>query len=83
MLGYRWRGFTFTGGMFMPFTRYSMGSESLNRYNTNRNVLRSPGFDRMPVVQISYNLNWGRQKKGATKLINAEDDIQQSTAAGR
>lgn len=83
MAGYRWKGFTLIGGLFMPFTRYRMGSESLNRYNTNRNVLRSSGFDRMPVVQIAYNFNWGKQKRASQKLINAEDDMQQSTAAGR
>lgn len=83
MVGYRWRGFTFSAGMFMPFTRYSMGSESLNRYNSNSNTLRSRGFDRMPVVRIAYNVNWGRQKKAAQKLINASDDLRQSKAAGR
>lgn len=83
MLSYRWKGFTFIGGVFMPFNRYSMGSESLNRYNSNRNVLRSNGFNCMPTVQIAYNFNWGRQKRGAQKLINADGDIQQSKAAGR
>lgn len=83
MLGYRWKGFTFAGGMFMPFNRYSMGSESLNRYNSNRNTLRSRGFDRMPVVQIAYNFNWGRQKRASQKLIDADDEIEQSKAAGR
>ena len=83
MLSYRWKGFTFIGGVFMPFNRYSMGSESLNRYNSNRNVLRSNGFNCMPTIQIAYNFNWGRQKRGAQKLINADGDIQQSKAAGR
>lgn len=83
LISYRWKGFTFTGGMFMPFTRYSMGSESLNRYNSNRNILRSKDFNRMPVIQIAYNFKWGRQKRGANKLINAEDDLRQSKAAGR
>lgn len=69
----------------MPFTRYSMGSESLNRYNSNRNVLRSRGFDRMPVLQISYNFNWGKQKKDVNKLTggDADGETLRSKAAGR
>lgn len=84
-VGYVWKGLTATAGMFMPFTRYSMGSESLNRYNSNSNVLRSRGFDRMPVIQISYNFNWGKQKKGVNKLTggDAEGETLRSKAAGR
>jgi hypothetical protein len=84
-IGYRWRGLTAMVGMFMPFTRYSMGSESLNRYNSNRNVLRSRGFDRMPVLQISYNFNWGKQKKDVNKLTggDADGETLRSKAAGR
>ncbi len=72
-----------TAGMLMPFNHYSMQTELLNRYNSNRNVLRSKGFDRMPFIQVAYNFNWGRQKRDVSRIIDGEDDLQQSKAAGR
>ncbi|MBD5301130.1 MAG: outer membrane beta-barrel protein [Bacteroides sp.] len=83
LLNYRTGGFKFGVGMFMPFNRYSMSSKSLNRYNSNYNILRSSHFDCMPIVQVAYNFNWGKQKKGARKLIDSSDDVEQSKAAGR
>lgn len=82
-LGYRWKGFEFTAGMMMPFGHYSQGSESLNRYNSNRYTMRTRAIERLPFVKIAYNVNWGHQKRGARKLINAESDVQQSDAARR
>ena len=37
----------------------------------------------MPFVQIRYNLQWGRQKRSAQKLVNADADVQTSGVAGR
>lgn len=82
-LSYKWKGFMATAGMLMPFNHYSMQTELLNRYNSNRNVLRSKGFDRMPLIQVAYNFNWGRQKRDVSRIIDGEDDLQQSKAAGR
>lgn len=67
----------------MPFGHYGQGSESLNRYNTNHYTMRTRAIERLPFIKIAYNLNWGHQKRGADKLINADSDVQQSTAAGR
>ena len=82
-LAYRWKDFFFEAGMFMPFSHYSMSSESLNRYNTNRNVLRSNSFDRMAVVSVSYNLSWGRQRKAVSRKIEDSEETETSKAAGR
>lgn len=38
---------------------------------------------RLPFVQIGYNIQWGRQKRGAQKLVNADANVDQSSAAGR
>ena len=38
---------------------------------------------RMPYIQISYNLQWGRQKHGVQKLINADANVDKSTTGGR
>lgn len=77
-VGYRYKGLMVMVGMFMPFSRYSMSSESLNRYNTNKNVLRSQSFDKMPCIQINYNFNWGHQKKSAKRLLDSDSDTDSS-----
>ena len=82
-LSYRHKGFEYTAGIMMPFGHYGQGSESLNRYNTNHYTMRTRAIERLPFIKIAYNLNWGHQKRGADKLINADSDVQQSTAAGR
>lgn len=81
-LSYDWKSFEFTAGVICPFTKYDQGSRSLNKYNTNEMHMRLD-MAPMPFVQIRYNLQWGRQKRGATKLVNADASVDQSTAGGR
>lgn len=80
-VNYNWKGWGFGAGMIMPFGKYDQGSRSLNRFNTNESHMRMNM--RMPFVQVSYNLQWGRQKRGAQKLINADSSVDRSTAGGR
>lgn len=80
-LEYNWKNWQFCAGMIMPFGRYDQGSKMLNRWNSNEQHLRADL--RMPYVSISYNLQWGRQKRGASKLVNADTAVDTSTAAGR
>ncbi len=53
----------------------------LSQWNTNEQHMRIDM--RMPFVQIGYNIQWGRQKRGAQKLINADANVDRSTAGGR
>ena len=53
----------------------------LSKWNTSEQHMRLDM--RMPYINISYNLQWGRQKRGAQKLINTEANIDRSTAGGR
>lgn len=80
-LAYNWKNWEFGAGMLMPFGRYDQGSKSLNQYNTNESHMRLDM--RIPYIQISYNLQWGRQKRGAHKLINADANVDQSSAGSR
>lgn len=80
-LAYNWKNWEFGAGMLMPFGRYDQGSKSLNPYNTNESHMRLDM--RIPYIQISYNLQWGRQKRGAHKLINADANVDQSSAGSR
>lgn len=78
---YNRKNWQFSAGMIMPFGKYDQGSESLSKWNRNEQHMRLDM--RMPYVSISYNVQWGRQKRGVEKLINADAQTDASTAGGR
>lgn len=80
-LSYNWKNWQFGAGIIMPFGEYDQGSKMLNKWNTNEQHMRLNM--RMPYISLSYNLQWGRQKRGAHKLINADAAVNTSTAGGR
>lgn len=80
-LAYNWKHWQFGVGMIMPFGKYDQGSKMLSKWNTNEQHMRLDM--RMPYVSISYNLQWGRQKRGVRKLVNAGAKTDASTAGGR
>lgn len=80
-LSYNWKKWEFGAGIILPFGKYDQGSRSLSRWNTNEMHMRLDM--RMPYISVSYNLQWGRQKRGANKLINADASVNQSTVGGR
>lgn len=65
----------------MPFGKYDQGSKSLSRLNHNEQHMRVDM--RMPFISIAWNLQWGRQKQGVQKIINADASTDRSTAGGR
>lgn len=78
---YNWKNWQFEAGILIPFGKYDQGSKSLSQWNRNEQHIRLDM--RMPYIGISYNLQWGRQKRGANKLINADADVEHSTTGGR
>lgn len=80
-LSYNWKSWQFGAGIIMPFGKYDQGSESLSKWNRNEQHMRIDM--RMPYLSVSYNLQWGRQKRGAQKLVNVNADADRSTAGGR
>ena len=80
-LSYNWNKWQFGIGMLMPFGKYDQGSMQLNQYNSNVKHMRINL--RIPYISIAYNLNWGRQKRGAQKLIDVDANVDHSTAGGR
>lgn len=80
-LAYSLGKWQFETGIIMPFGKYDRGSKSLNKWNTNEQHIRLDM--RIPYIQISYNLQWGRQKRGADKLISTGAKTDRSSAAGR
>lgn len=67
--------------MLIPFGKYDRGSKSLSQWNRNEHHMRVDM--RVPYISITYNLKWGQQKRGANKLINADAEVDHSTAGGR
>lgn len=80
-LSYNWKNWQFGAGMFMPFGKYDQGSKMISKWNTNEQHMRLDM--RMPYIKISYNVNWGHQKRGANKIINADANVDTSTTGGR
>ena len=80
-LSYNWKEWQFGAGMIMPFGRYDQGSKMLSKWNTNEQHMRLDM--RLPYISVSYNLQWGRQKQGTQKLINADANPDTSTPATR
>lgn len=80
-LEYNWKDWQFGTGIIMPFGKYDQGSKSLSKWNRNEQHLRIDM--RMPFVTIAWNLQWGRQKRGVQKIINADANTDRSTAGGR
>lgn len=80
-LEYNWKDWQFGAGIIMPFGKYDQGSKSLSKWNRNEQHLRIDM--RMPFVTIAWNLQWGRQKRGVQKIINAGANTDRSTAGGR
>ncbi len=80
-LAYNLKNWQFSAGIIMPFGEYDQGSKMLSKWNTNEQHMRLDM--RMPFISVSYNLQWGRQKRGTQKLVNADANVDQSSAAGR
>lgn len=80
-LSYNWKTWQFSAGIIMPFGRYDQGSRSLSKWNTNEQHTRLDM--RIPYISINYNLQWGRQKRSANKLINADANADKSTTGTR
>lgn len=80
-LSYNWKSWQFGAGIIMPFGRYDQGSRSLSHWNSNEQHMRLNM--RMPYISVSYNLQWGYQKRGAQKLVNIDANADRSTAGGR
>lgn len=80
-LSYKWESWQFSAGVFMPFGKYDLGGKSLNKWNRNEQHMRLNM--RMPYVTIAYNLQWGRQKREAQRIVNIEANADHSTAGSK
>ena len=80
-LSYIWKDWQFSAGIIMPFGKYDQGHRLLGKWNRNEQHIRLDM--RVPYISVSYNLQWGRQKRSARKLIEADANADRSTAGTR
>lgn len=80
-LSYNWKDWQFGLGMIMPFGKYDQGSKMLSKWNTNEQHMRLDM--RMPYVSISYNVQWGHQKRASLKLIETDVNVDSSNIGRR
>lgn len=80
-ISYNWKKWQFGAGMLMPFGKYDQGSRLLGKYNANEKHMRINL--RIPYLSVSYNIQWGHQKRGTSKRINADASVDQSSTGSR
>ena len=82
-LSYHWKNWNFSALVFQPFGKYSQKTEILSELVSQKTILRSHSIECMPMLQISYNLNWGHQKRVAARKLSDSGEASATTAAGR
>lgn len=80
-LDYNWKNWQLGAGVIMPFGKYDQGSKLLSKWNRNEQHMRLNMC--MPFISVACNLQWGRQKRSAEKLIDTSASTDRSTAGGR
>lgn len=80
-LSYNWKSWQFSASVILPFGKYDRGSKSLSKWNRNEQHMRIDM--RMPCITVAYNLQWGRQRHGAQKLVNTNASADHSSAGER
>ncbi len=81
-LEYNWKKWQFGAGVICPFTKYDQGARSYDPYHTYDKHIRMTDYPKV-YLSVSYNLQWGRQRRDARKIVNAEAEVTKSSAAGR
>ncbi len=79
---YNWKKWQFGAGVICPFTKYDQGARSFDPSHTYEKHIRMNDYPKY-YLSISYNLQWGRQRRDARKIINADGEVTKSSAAGR
>lgn len=81
-LEYNWKNWQFGAALICPFTKYDQGARSYDTYHTYEKHIRMNGYP-MPCISVSYNIQWGRQRRDARKIVNADGEVTKSSAARR
>lgn len=83
-IGYKWKEWYFNLSMFMPFGRYSNSERVISELVKQNTINRTNTCHRMPLIGITYNINWGYQKRTVQRKISGgAESGGGATAAGR
>lgn len=72
-LSYKWKNWNFGAGLFIAFGKYSQSTKIISDLVNQSTVIRTK-LQRMPMLRISYNVNWGHQKQNARRKISGKAD---------
>lgn len=73
-LGYNREKWAIQAMVMNPFTKdYHQGVENVSRLAPNKQVAFSRDFCPMFMLNVSFNLSFGKQKQTASKRINNDD----------
>lgn len=81
-LEYNWKKWQFGAGVMCPFTKYDQGARSYDPYHIYEKHIRMNDYPKY-YLSISYNLQWGRQRRDTRKIVNADGEVAKSSASGR
>ena len=81
--GYKWKDWHFAFGLFNPFGRYSQEISVISDLVKQQTVTRTTACNRMPFLQVSYNISWGRKPRQASRKLESDLSGSGASAAGR
>ncbi|WP_085536249.1 TonB-dependent receptor [Massilibacteroides vaginae] len=73
MLNFKHKDWVFGAGMFNPFSTTKHETRNYNQYASFRKVNSVEDASRMFVLQLSWNMNFGRKQNGVQKKLNNTD----------
>ena len=82
--GYKYRNFNFNVVALNPFTSdFKLESTNLNKIAGYHRNSHFNFMSRQLVIQISYNVNWGRKYNSGNRRLNNDLDRNSVSAAGK
>lgn len=73
VLNYKYKDWVFGVGMFNPFSKTEHEVRNYNRYASFRKLNRVDDISHLLVLQLSWNMNFGRKQNGVQKRLNNSD----------
>lgn len=81
-LSYKWKKFNFTAGVFNPWNKFRQYSGVMSPDYHKAQKFQIKSAQTVGFVAVSYNLQWGVQKKSGQRLIDAPQQEQKSSSTG-
>ena len=82
-LAYKYKNWNFGLMMFMAFGKYSQMTHLISDKVNQKTIIRSHSIEHLPIIRVSYDINWGRQRRSAQRKLTGETEVSSTQAAGR